>query len=38
VLLRLGGAAEGDGLALVSVEDPACCSRRGQAAVMKESS
>ncbi|KAJ6978781.1 hypothetical protein NC653_027057 [Populus alba x Populus x berolinensis] len=29
--------AEGDGLALLSVEDPAYCSRRGQAAVMKES-
>ena len=36
-LLRLGGVAEGDGLALLSVEDPACFSWRGQAAVTKES-
>jgi hypothetical protein len=36
-LLRLGGAAEGDDLALLSVEDPACCSWRGQVVVMKES-
>jgi hypothetical protein len=25
-----GGEAEGDGLALLSVEDPACCSQRRQ--------